>query len=60
VGVSRSRCEFPLIFLKDLEKCAAGDRRSANGQMESLLRQAVARRKREPAWPPREKPKKSC
>ena len=32
---------------KDLEKWAADDLRSVNGQIEFLLRQAVARRKRE-------------
>lgn len=38
---------IPPDLWKELEKWAADDLRSVNGQIEYLLRQAVARRKRE-------------
>lgn len=41
----------PELWL-ELEKWAADELRSVNGQIEFLLRQAVAKRKKEP--PPRE------
>jgi hypothetical protein len=43
----------PLLW-KELEKWAADELRSVNGQIEFLLREAVRRRKSEPA--PGEKP----
>jgi len=39
---------LPPGLWKELEKWAAADLRSMNGQLEYLLREAVARRKREP------------
>ncbi|MCB1204181.1 MAG: Arc family DNA binding domain-containing protein [Verrucomicrobiae bacterium] len=38
---------IPPDLWKELEKWAADDLRSVNGQIEYLLRQAVAKRKRE-------------
>ncbi len=45
---------IPPDLLKELEKWAADELRSANGQIEYILRQAVAKRKRQ-----REESKKS-
>lgn len=39
---------IPPDLWKELEKWAADDLRSVNGQIEFILRQAVARRKKEP------------
>jgi hypothetical protein len=39
---------LPTGLWKELEKWAAADLRSVNGQIEFLLREAVARRKAEP------------
>ena len=40
---------LPPGLWKELEKWAAADLRSVNGQIEFLLREAVARRRSEPA-----------
>lgn len=39
---------IPPDLWKEIEKWAAADLRSVNGQIEFLLRQAVAKRKKEP------------
>ena len=46
---------IPPELLRELEKWAADELRSTNGQVEFLLRQAVAKRKGEkPEEPPKE------
>ena len=45
---------IPPELWQELERWAADELRSVNGQIEYLLRQAVARRKNEPEQPPQD------